>query len=229
MPPDEVDYMDVSPKQLVSVAAALIPFLEHDDANRALMGANMQRQAVPLLRSEAPLIGTGVEFRAAVDAGDVVITLEGGTVEDVSADEIIVKERTGHAAQLQAAEVPAFEPGDLPEPEADRRGRRQGREGPGHRGRPVDRGRRDRAGQEPGRGVHALGGPQLRGRDHPVRASGQAGRPDLDPHRGARGRRPRHQARRRGDHPRHPERLRGDPQGPRRARDRPDRRGGDHR
>ncbi|MGH2595530.1 MAG: DNA-directed RNA polymerase subunit beta, partial [Actinomycetota bacterium] len=95
VPPDEVDYMDVSPKQLVSVAAALIPFLEHDDANRALMGANMQRQAVPLLRSEAPLVGTGVEFRAAVDAGDVVIALEGGTVEDVSADEIVVKERTG--------------------------------------------------------------------------------------------------------------------------------------
>jgi DNA-directed RNA polymerase subunit beta len=93
--PDEVDYMDVSPKQLVSVAAALIPFLEHDDANRALMGANMQRQAVPLLRSEAPLVGTGVEFRAAVDAGDVVITIEAGTVEDVSAEEIVVKERTG--------------------------------------------------------------------------------------------------------------------------------------
>ena len=73
VPPDEVDYMDVSPKQLVSVAAALIPFLEHDDANRALMGANMQKQAVPLLRSEAPLVGTGVEFRAAVDAGDVVV------------------------------------------------------------------------------------------------------------------------------------------------------------
>ena len=87
--------MDVSPKQLVSVAAALIPFLEHDDANRALMGANMQKQAVPLLRSEAPLVGTGVEFRAAVDAGDVVIALDGGTVEDVSADEIVVKERTG--------------------------------------------------------------------------------------------------------------------------------------
>jgi len=93
--PEEVDYMDVSPKQLVSVAAALIPFLEHDDANRALMGANMQRQAVPLLRSEAPLVGTGVEFRAAVDAGDVVLALESGTVEDVSADQIVVKERTG--------------------------------------------------------------------------------------------------------------------------------------
>ena len=93
--PDEIDYMDVSPKQLVSVAAALIPFLEHDDANRALMGANMQRQAVPLLRAEAPLVGTGVEFRAAVDAGDVVLADEAGTVEDVSAEAIVVKEKTG--------------------------------------------------------------------------------------------------------------------------------------
>ncbi|HEY3024150.1 MAG TPA: DNA-directed RNA polymerase subunit beta, partial [Actinomycetota bacterium] len=95
VPPDEVDYMDVSPKQIISVAAALIPFLEHDDANRALMGANMQRQAVPLLKSEAPLIGTGVEFRAAVDAGDVILAEETGTVEDVSADEILVRERSG--------------------------------------------------------------------------------------------------------------------------------------
>jgi DNA-directed RNA polymerase subunit beta len=93
--PEDVDYMDVSPKQLVSVAAALIPFLEHDDANRALMGANMQRQAVPLLRSEAPLVGTGVEFRAAVDAGDVILAEEAGTVEEVSADSIVVKERGG--------------------------------------------------------------------------------------------------------------------------------------
>ncbi|MDP9295410.1 MAG: DNA-directed RNA polymerase subunit beta, partial [Actinomycetota bacterium] len=93
--PDEVDYMDVSPKQIVSVAAALIPFLEHDDANRALMGANMQRQAVPLLRAEAPLIGTGVEFRAAVDAGDVILAEEAGTVEEVSADEIVVRESKG--------------------------------------------------------------------------------------------------------------------------------------
>jgi DNA-directed RNA polymerase subunit beta len=93
--PDEVDYMDVSPKQIVSVAAALIPFIEHDDANRALMGANMQRQAVPLLRAEAPLIGTGVEFRAAVDAGDVVLAEKGGVVEDVSADDILVRESDG--------------------------------------------------------------------------------------------------------------------------------------
>ncbi|MGZ8598869.1 MAG: DNA-directed RNA polymerase subunit beta [Actinomycetota bacterium] len=93
---DEIDYMDVSPKQIISVAAALIPFLEHDDANRALMGANMQRQAVPLLRSEAPIVGTGVEFRAAVDAGDVVLAEDAGVVEDVSADEVVVRERTGN-------------------------------------------------------------------------------------------------------------------------------------
>ncbi len=95
VPPGEIDYMDVSPKQIISVAAALIPFLEHDDANRALMGANMQRQAVPLLRAEAPIVGTGVEFRAAVDAGDVVLAEEAGVVEDVSADEIVIRERTG--------------------------------------------------------------------------------------------------------------------------------------
>ncbi|VXC17404.1 DNA-directed RNA polymerase subunit beta [Nocardioides sp. AX2bis] len=82
----EVDYMDVSPRQMVSVATALIPFLEHDDANRALMGANMQRQAVPLIRSDSPIVGTGIEFRAAVDAGDVVTALKPGVVKEVSAD-----------------------------------------------------------------------------------------------------------------------------------------------
>ena len=88
--PNEVDYMDVSPKQIVSVATALIPFLEHDDANRALMGANMQRQAVPLLRATAPFIGTGVEGRAARDAGDVILAKADGTVLDVSGDAIVV-------------------------------------------------------------------------------------------------------------------------------------------
>ncbi|MFS3127135.1 DNA-directed RNA polymerase subunit beta [Nocardioides sp. Bht2] len=82
----EVDYMDVSPRQMVSVATALIPFLEHDDANRALMGANMQRQAVPLIRSDAPFVGTGMEYRAAVDAGDVVTATKAGVVQSVSAD-----------------------------------------------------------------------------------------------------------------------------------------------
>ena len=92
---DEVDYMDVSPRQMVSVATALIPFLEHDDANRALMGANMQRQAVPLIRSDAPLVGTGMEFRAAVDAGDVVVAEKAGVVKEVSADVIEVMNDDG--------------------------------------------------------------------------------------------------------------------------------------
>ncbi|CAB5055814.1 unannotated protein [freshwater metagenome] len=87
---DEVDYMDVSPRQMVSVATAMIPFLEHDDANRALMGSNMMRQSVPLMRAEAPLIGTGMEFRAAVDAGDVVVASHAGVVTEVSADEVKV-------------------------------------------------------------------------------------------------------------------------------------------
>lgn len=86
IPGDEVDYMDVSPRQMVSVATALIPFLEHDDANRALMGANMQRQAVPLIKSDSPIVGTGIEFRAAVDAGDVVVATKAGVVKSVSAD-----------------------------------------------------------------------------------------------------------------------------------------------
>ncbi|MFI6368104.1 DNA-directed RNA polymerase subunit beta, partial [Nocardia sp. NPDC050630] len=90
VPPDEVDYMDVSPRQMVSVATAMIPFLEHDDANRALMGANMQRQAVPLIRSEAPIVGTGMEFRAALDSGDVVVNAKAGVVEEVSGDFITV-------------------------------------------------------------------------------------------------------------------------------------------
>ena len=83
---EDVDYMDVSPRQMVSVATALIPFLEHDDANRALMGANMQRQAVPLIRSDSPLVGTGIEYRAAVDAGDVLVAEKPGVVKEVSAD-----------------------------------------------------------------------------------------------------------------------------------------------
>ncbi|WP_067964549.1 DNA-directed RNA polymerase subunit beta [Nocardiopsis trehalosi] len=86
----EVDYMDVSPRQMVSVATAMIPFLEHDDANRALMGSNMQRQAVPLLRAESPFVGTGMEYRAATDAGDVVLAEKAGVVEDVTADYVTV-------------------------------------------------------------------------------------------------------------------------------------------
>ena len=87
---EEVDYMDVSPRQMVSVATAMIPFLEHDDANRALMGANMMRQAVPLLRAESPLVGTGMEYRAAVDAGDVLLATRGGVVSEVASDLIVI-------------------------------------------------------------------------------------------------------------------------------------------
>ncbi|MHA6750240.1 DNA-directed RNA polymerase subunit beta [Dermacoccus nishinomiyaensis] len=87
---EDVDYMDVSARQMVSAATALIPFLEHDDANRALMGANMQRQAVPLVRSEAPLVGTGIEYRAALDSGDVVRATKAGVVQEVSADLVTV-------------------------------------------------------------------------------------------------------------------------------------------
>jgi DNA-directed RNA polymerase subunit beta len=91
VPPDEVDFIDVSPKQIVSVATALIPFLEHDDANRALMGANMQRQAVPLIRAEAPYIGTGIENRAARDAADLIQAIDDGEVTEVSGESITVQ------------------------------------------------------------------------------------------------------------------------------------------
>ncbi|MDQ3379281.1 MAG: DNA-directed RNA polymerase subunit beta [Actinomycetota bacterium] len=91
--PKDVEYMDVSPAQIVSVATALIPFLEHNDANRALMGANMQRQAVPLMIPQAPLVGTGLEFRAAVDTGDVVLARNDGAVVDVDAERIVVEGR----------------------------------------------------------------------------------------------------------------------------------------
>ena len=89
--PEEVQYMDVAPSQIVSVAASLIPFLEHDDANRALMGSNMQRQAVPCLRPEKPLVGTGVERTAAIDSGTCVIALRGGVVDYVDANRVVVR------------------------------------------------------------------------------------------------------------------------------------------
>ena len=95
VPADRVDYMDVSPKQVFSIATALIPFLEHDDANRALMGANMQRQAVPLLKAQAPLVGTGVEYKAARDSGVVVIARNSGVVERVTATGITVRTDSG--------------------------------------------------------------------------------------------------------------------------------------
>jgi len=92
---EKIDYMDVSPKQLVSVATAMIPFLENDDANRALMGSNMQRQAVPLIKPEAPIVGTGIEYRAAKDSGVCIVAKNDGVVEKVTASEIVVKTNSG--------------------------------------------------------------------------------------------------------------------------------------
>ncbi|KAB2351851.1 DNA-directed RNA polymerase subunit beta, partial [Actinomadura rudentiformis] len=103
IPPGEVQYMDVSARQMTSVATAMIPFLEHDDANRALMGSNMQRQSVPLLRSEAPLVGTGMEYRAAVDAGDVITAEKAGVVEEVSADYVTVMNDDGTRTTYRVA------------------------------------------------------------------------------------------------------------------------------
>jgi DNA-directed RNA polymerase subunit beta len=103
MPRERINYMDVSPKQIVSVAASLIPFLEHDDANRALMGSNMQRQAVPTLRTEAPLVGTGMERPVAIDSGVTVVARRGGTVDSVDASRIVVR--------VDDAETSANEPG----------------------------------------------------------------------------------------------------------------------
>ncbi|MEE9554583.1 MAG: DNA-directed RNA polymerase subunit beta, partial [candidate division Zixibacteria bacterium] len=108
--PEEINYMDVSPKQLVSIAAALIPFLEHDDANRALMGSNMQRQAVPLLKTEAPIVGTGMEMKAAVDSGAVLTSKRGGVVEYVDSEKIIVRPHLKESEKLmQLVEVDEYE------------------------------------------------------------------------------------------------------------------------
>ena len=103
---DDVHYMDVSPQQIVSVATALVPFLEHNDANRALMGSNMQRQAVPLLQSEAPLIGTGMEYRSAIDTGDVLLAKRPGKVKGVSAERILIETDDG---SLDSYELLKFE------------------------------------------------------------------------------------------------------------------------
>ena len=114
--------MDVSPEQIWSVATAMIPFLEHDDANRALMGSNMQRQAVPLLKTDAPIIGTGMERRAALDTGDVLLARNAGTVEFVDATRIVIASDDG-ARRVRAAEVHALQPGHADPPQAARRQR----------------------------------------------------------------------------------------------------------
>ena len=202
--------MDVAPSQIVSVAASLIPFLEHDDANRALMGSNMQRQAVPCLRPEKPLVGTGVERTAAVDSGTAVMARRGGKVDYIDASRIVVRV---HDTETAAGEVgvdiynltkykrsnqntninqrPLVKVGDVI---ATRRRDRRRR---------VDRHGRAGARAEHARRVHALERLQLRGLDPDQRARGRRRPLHVDPHRGAVGRRARHQARSRGNHARH--------------------------
>jgi DNA-directed RNA polymerase subunit beta len=109
IPRDQVQLMDVSPKQLVSIAAGLIPFLEHDDANRALMGSNMQRQAVPLLKPESPLVGTGLEGRTAYDSGAMITALNAGTVHHVDARTIVVKREEGKKQAADFLDVPEYD------------------------------------------------------------------------------------------------------------------------
>jgi DNA-directed RNA polymerase subunit beta len=107
--PEKINYMDVSPKQLVSVAAALIPFLEHDDANRALMGSNMQRQAVPLLIPEAPIVGTGMEKKAALDSGATIVASRSGVVESVSSDLIVIRPTDKHKEGAEFLEMDEYQ------------------------------------------------------------------------------------------------------------------------
>ena len=217
--------MDVSPNQIWSVATALIPFLEHDDANRALMGSNMQRQAVPLLKTEPPLVGTGMEVRAAIDTGDVVLAENAGTVDYVDAERVVVD--TGSSKDEYPLEkFMRSNQGTLIHQKPRVAAGDKVAKGDAARRRLLDGRRRAGARQELPRRLHVLGGLQLRGRDHHLRAPREGRRAHLDPHRGVRDRRPHHEARRRGDHPRHPEPLRGVAAQPRRPRHRPHRRRG---
>ena len=123
---NQIEYMDVSPKQVVSVATALIPFLEHDDANRALMGSNMQRQAVPLLEPESPIVGTGMEERAARDSGQVLVARRGGRRHQRHRRADPHRDRRRRARRVQAPEVRPQQPGHLHQPAPDRQRRRRG-------------------------------------------------------------------------------------------------------
>ncbi len=157
-PEDRVDYMDVSPRQIVSVATAMIPFLEHDDANRALMGSNMQRQAVALVSPEAPIVGTGMEWQAAHDSGQVVVSEVDGEVVSATGRQVVVRDFNGvdHVHDLRKFarsnqgtcinQRPSVKHGDVV------------RAGDVLGGQLVDRQRRAGAGSERPRGLHGLGG-----------------------------------------------------------------------
>ena len=219
--------MDVSPEQIWSVATAMIPFLEHDDANRALMGSNMQRQAVPLLTTDAPLVGTGMECRAALDTGDVLLARARRHGRLRRRDRDRRRGQGRHARRVRAAEVHALQPGHADPPEADRQDA-------------ATRSRRatcsptaPRPTTASWRSARTCSSPSCRGRATTSRTrssspSGSSSDDDahLDPHPRVRDRRSLDQARRRGDHPRHPEPLGGVAAQPRRPRHRPHRRRG---
>ena len=199
--PDQVEFIDVSPKQLVSVAAALVPFLENDDANRALMGSNMQRQAVPLLRPEAPLVGTGLEDVVARDSRLRHRRAPHGHHRPDrrhayrrARDGRDRSHEAGHR-HLSSEEVPALEPVDLHQPASAGEGGRRGPEGRHHRRRSVDAAGRARARQERARRVHAVERLQLRGLHPHLRAHRARRRLHLDPHRGIRDDGARYEAR----------------------------------
>ena len=209
---DAVDFMDVSPKQVVSVAAALIPFLENDDANRALMGANMQRQAVPLVKSDAPLVGTGMEAVVARDSGATVVARRPGVVEQIDGTRIVIRateetdptkpgvdiyrlskfQRSNQSTCINQRPLvkvgDRIQAGDIV---ADGPVHGAGRTGPGPQ----------RAGR-----LHALERLQFRGLDPDQRTHRFRRRVHLDPHRRVRSDGPRHQARPGRNHPRHPQR-----------------------
>ncbi len=186
---DKVQYIDISPKQMVGVSAGLIPFLEHDDANRALMGSNMQRQAVPLLVTEPPLVSTGLEKDVARNSGMVVKAERAGTITYVDGERIKVDEReytlrkfVGLNERTCLNQKPIVKMGQKVKKGADHRRRR--RHLPGRAG----------AGPQRAGRVHVVGRLQLRGRDHHQRKAGEGRHLHLDPHRGVRDRNPRDQA-----------------------------------
>jgi DNA-directed RNA polymerase subunit beta len=230
VPRDNVDLMDVSPKQIVSVAAALIPFLENDDANRALMGSNMQRQAVPLVRAEAPFVGTGMEPIVARDSGAAIAARRAGVVDQVDATRIVIRATEDLEAGKSGVDIYRLMKFQRSNQNTCINQRplvkwaivEQGRH---HRRRPVDRSRRSGARPQRARRVHAVERLQLRGLDPALRADRGRRRLHLDPHRGVRGHGPRHQARSGGNHARHSERVGRGAEEPRRGRHRLHRRG----
>ena len=228
---EDVQYMDVSPNQLVSVAASLIPFLENDDANRALMGSNMQRQAVPLLKPDAPLVGTGLEGTVGRDSGVTVVGKRDGIVESVDAERIVVR-ADKQTKDLRDAGVDIYNLIKYQRSNQNTCINQRPIVVKGERvksgdvladGPSTDMGELALGPQRAGR-VHAVGRLQLRGFDPDFRARGQ-GRPvHVGAYRGIRMYRARHQARTRGDHPRHSQRRRRSAEGSRRQRHHPDRR-----